>query len=96
MNKVIAIYKDDIGMISVASTRKAAALFLVKDNWFSAYDDVWVWSEREHYPAYRIMGKAGGKDVTERELANFLFHVMESEDYDIGFTFKEVDVWEKE
>ena len=96
MNKVITIYEENHGMIGVATSRKTAAMFLIKDNWFCAYDDIWVCAERKHYPAYQLMGKASVEEVTERELASFLLHAMNSEEYDTCFIFREVDVWEEE
>lgn len=96
MNKVIAIYEENHGMIKVASSRKAAVMFLVKDNWFCAYDDIWVCSECKHRPAYQLMGKTNAGEVTERELASFLLYAMDSEEYDTCFIFREVDVWEEE
>ena len=93
--KVIAIYEENHGMIGVATSKRAAARFIVHNNWFGCYDEVWVCSLQEGVPANFIMRKKPN-EITADDLVDFLLEVFESNDLDIGFTFREVNVWEEE
>lgn len=93
--KVIAIYEDNHGMIGIASTKRAAARFIVHNNWFGAYDEVWVCALQEGVPANFIMRKQPD-EITADDLVDFLLEVFESNEYDIGFNFREEEIWEEE
>lgn len=93
--KVIAIYEENHGMIGIATSKKAACQFLVKDNWFCAYDEVWVPSLRKGIDAYELIGKPI-EEITNEELAEFLLETMEHEDRETCFMFREEEVWEEE
>ena len=93
--KVIAIYEENHGMIGIATSKKAACQFLVKDNWFCVYDEIWVPSLRQGIEAYNLIDKPI-EEITNEDLAELLLEAMEHEDRDTCFLFREENVWEEE
>lgn len=93
--KVIAIYEENHGMIGIATSKKAACQFLVKNNWFSAHDEIWVPSLYKGIDAYEIIGKPI-EEITNEELVEFLLESIEHEDRITCFLFYEREVQEEE
>lgn len=93
--KVIIIYEENNGIIGVASTRKAAANFIVKEGWFKAHDKVWVRLEHRFRRAHELMDKPC-ELVTHEELVDFIIEAKKSIKYDFTFSFNEEEVLEEE
>lgn len=89
--QVIVIYEENHGVIGVAENARAACRFLVKENWFGAGDDVWEYMTYSNVPVWILMGKQRD-EITDEELENFLFNILESDEYDTCFNFRTMEV----
>jgi hypothetical protein len=92
--KVITIFEENHGFIGIATTQKAAWRFILEENWFSAYDDVWDRSTLEFIPVCHVIGK-DYKDITDDELIEWLLENVD-EKYATCFEFGCKEIWEVE
>lgn len=89
--QVIVIYEENHGVIGVAENARAACRFLVKENWFGADDDVWHYQTLSNLPVWVLMEKERDA-ITDEELVDFLFDILEGDEYETCFNFRTMEV----
>lgn len=92
--KVITIREENHGLIGLATSFKAAWRFILENDWFSAYDELWDTYSGEYVHAFEVIGK-NAEDITDDELIDWLLK-EDGARYSTGFTFGTKEIWEVE